>query len=92
LRKADYSDMEWQILINIDKNRHVITQEDIIPILEDNDFQDSFINANIKPPNVTVWSNRRVDYIYVKNIKIISSAIVKTGLSDHYPIYADMQI
>lgn len=88
LRKPDYNDEEWKHIENVDKKRGVKTITDVIPIIEKNNFIDSFVFCNV-PINISVWSKRRVDYIYGKNIKFNKSAIYKRTFSDHYPIYAD---
>ena len=89
LRQKDYTVTEWDELVYIDKDRNVNTVMDVIPIIENDDFIDSFeyLKKRIK---ISVWSNRRVDYIYGKNIKFESSDSYKNTSSDHYPIYADI--
>lgn len=91
LRKNDYSDPEWKYITECDKLRNVTTKEDIIPIIENNNFRESFDAVN-KKLKVSVWSNRRVDYIYGKNINFIDSACYRSIASDHHPIYADIKL
>jgi endonuclease/exonuclease/phosphatase family metal-dependent hydrolase len=88
LRRPDYNDEEWKHIEDVDKKRGVKTITDAVPIIEKNNFIDSFAYCNV-PINVSVWSKRRVDYIYGKNIKFHKSAVYKKTFSDHYPIYAD---
>jgi endonuclease/exonuclease/phosphatase family metal-dependent hydrolase len=90
LRKADYSDPEWNHLIKMDALRKVKTVEDAVPMLQDIGFVDSFVacGLNLK---VSVWSGRRVDYILGKNITWAQSAVHKITASDHYPVYADFR-
>jgi endonuclease/exonuclease/phosphatase family metal-dependent hydrolase len=91
LRKSDYNAEEWDYIVDIDKKRNIDTIEDVVNIIENNNFIDSFdyIGSKLK---VSVWSNRRVDYVFGKNIKFLSSAVYKSTVSDHYPIYADFII
>jgi endonuclease/exonuclease/phosphatase family metal-dependent hydrolase len=88
LRKNDYTQIEWEYIVDIDKKRKVNTIEDAIPLIEEAGFIDSFVGYK-KSINLSVWSGRRVDYIYGKNIKFKNSATYKKTFSDHYPIYAD---
>jgi endonuclease/exonuclease/phosphatase family metal-dependent hydrolase len=88
LRRNDYTDEEWKRIVDTDKKRNVITQEDMIPFIEKYGLVDSFVSSDSPIPTITVWSNRRVDYLY-SNIQSEWSEVVKTGLSDHYPVFAD---
>jgi endonuclease/exonuclease/phosphatase family metal-dependent hydrolase len=91
LRKADYCEEEWNNIVNIDKKRGFETKEDVIPILEKKCYVDCFVGSKTKPPNVSAWTNRRVDYIYGINVTFTRSNIIqKMELSDHCPIYTDV--
>jgi endonuclease/exonuclease/phosphatase family metal-dependent hydrolase len=92
LRIEDYSPKEWNEILQIDKNRGIVTKTDLVKKIEKNGFIDSFVFSEKIPPKITVWSGRRVDYIFIKtNKKIkIETDIVKTVCSDHYPIYVDL--
>lgn len=89
LRKKDYNEIEWKHIVDTDNKRNVKTIEDVIPIIENNGFNESF-NDNNSRLNVSVWSERRVDYIFGRNIKFIDSYVYESTASDHYPIYADI--
>jgi endonuclease/exonuclease/phosphatase (EEP) superfamily protein YafD len=91
LRRSDYNNEEWQYIVENDKKRNIETIEDVVNIIEHNKFIDSFnyIESQLK---VSVWSNRRVDYIFGKNINFLSCNVCKSHSSDHYPIYADFMI
>lgn len=92
LRKADYDSNEWKKIKDNDSKRNVKTVTKAIKIIEDKGFIDSFVMAGKSTPKVTVWSNRRVDYIYMKNSKKfpIKTFVIKTLCSDHYPVYVDI--
>lgn len=91
LKRSDYTDKEWDQIVQIDHKRKVDTIVDVVPILEELGFQDSFdqCDTNIK---VSVWSNRRVDYIFGKNIKFSQTSEHRVTASDHYPVYADISL
>ena len=94
LRSQDYSVIQLNRIVDEDTERGVETVEEVIPILEGCGYIDSFISAYLKPPTVTVWSNRRVDYIYGKNIsfkysKVVDALDFKKSASDHYLVWAD---
>jgi endonuclease/exonuclease/phosphatase family metal-dependent hydrolase len=93
LRKDDYDEEEWYRIRMVDKRRNVVPKTLLIDKLESNKFVDSFVRAKTKPPSISVWSNRRVDYIFVKSkmIKHIQSYVHKTLCSDHYPVYTDIE-
>lgn len=93
LRKADYNKQEWKKIEQIDANRNVVPKTLLIQKVHENGFVDSFVRGKQPPPKISVWSNRRVDYIFVKSkrIKSIKSHVLKTLVSDHYPVYADIE-
>lgn len=88
LRKADYLADEWNALIKIDADRGVLTIEDVVPLIEEAGFRDSFdfCGTSLK---VSVWSERRVDYIFGHDVFFVQSNVMKVTASDHYPVYAD---
>ena len=88
LRRDDYTEAEWNQITQIDSERHVTTTTDCVPLIEKNNFIDAstYCGKSIK---VSVWANRRVDYIYGNNVKFVQVSELKTTHSDHYPIYAD---
>lgn len=91
LRKNDYTDNEWAYLSQLDKQRKVITVQDAVSIIESARFTDSFVECN-DSIKTSVWSGRRVDYIFGKNVNFDQSATYKVTHSDHYPVYADLFI
>lgn len=91
LKRSDYTDEEWDQIVTIDRKRGVRTVVDAVPVLEEVGFEDSFDHCNEKI-KVSVWSNRRVDYIFGKNVKFSQTTEHRTTLSDHYPIYADISL
>lgn len=92
LRKNDYDKNQWNEIVLIDKKRGVKTIQDVIPIIENYQYVDSFVSHKSIIPSVTVWTDRRVDYIYTKNINVNNTFLINTGLSDHYPVIADVSI
>jgi len=90
LRRNDYTDEEFDQIVKADHNRNVVTVFDAIPIIESNGWVDSFHNQS--PPNISVWSKRRVDYVFCKNVPSIYSDVVHRTFSDHYPVYADVEL
>ena len=91
LRRKDYTDQEWEFIVAKDLKRNVVTIEDVVPILESNNFNESFTECS-KRLNVSVWSERRVDYIFGKNVNFTKTSVCKTVASDHYPVYADFKL
>lgn len=95
LRKSDYSGQEWNNLKEDSLLRNVEIQNKVTKFVESNNFVDCFVKINKNPPKVSVWSMRRVDYIYVGTAfpyNIIDCDVYPTLVSDHYPIYVDIKI
>ena len=93
LRRDDYTDRQWDAIRLVDERRGVISRTNLIDLLESNEFVDSFKLSKIVSPTISTWTDRRVDYIYVKlqaKINEIRSHIFKTVSSDHYPVYVDI--
>jgi endonuclease/exonuclease/phosphatase family metal-dependent hydrolase len=90
LRRTDYSNNEWLDIVQEAKIRNVKAKEDVVTVLEKNNFIDSFIGSKQKPPILSVWSGRRVDFIFGKNIKFKYSDVVQNTASDHFMIYSDI--
>ncbi|VBB18710.1 exodeoxyribonuclease III [Yasminevirus sp. GU-2018] len=89
LRKADYTVDEWNYLVDVDKRRGVTTIEDAVPVIEKAGYVESFTNCGKQLKN-SVWSGRRVDYIFGKNIQFKQCSEYRVTYSDHYPVYCDM--
>ena len=99
LRMDDYTETEWANIIDTDKQRGVTTQTIVTELIE-RSHHDSFdlVSSDTEDENeenkhnITVWSNRRVDYVYFNKkstFKVISSNVYPTLVSDHYPVYVD---
>jgi endonuclease/exonuclease/phosphatase family metal-dependent hydrolase len=86
LRRADYTPDAWERIIRQNCLRKVNTIEDAIPLIENAGFTDSFIKVGQRPPQKTCRYDRRVDYVYVKGIDLVSSIVVQSNDSDHYPL------
>ena len=94
LRKNDYSKEQLSCLISNDKKRGVDIQNKVTKFIETNGFVDSFVLLDKDCPTISVWSMRRVDFIFVGisfPYKVINSNIYHTNKSDHLPIYIDIQ-
>lgn len=95
LRKNDYTETEWKNIKANDELRHVKSQHKVTKFIESNGFTDCFVQLGKPCPKVSVWSMRRVDYIYVGNdFQGIATncGIYPTIMSDHYPMYIDVNI
>ncbi len=93
LRRNDYSDYHWNSIVEADMKRKVITNEDIIPFIENFGFIDSFILSNTNTPSVTCAFNRRVDYVYMyKYFYNVKSKVIENNLSDHYSLVVDFDL
>lgn len=96
LKRSDYSDQEWNVITEINKKRGIInTPVCLTNQIEKHGFVDSCELSQQTPPKITVWTNRRVDYIYLKvnedytnNMKL-NTWVYKTFCSDHYPVVLD---
>ena len=85
LRQKDYSSQEWNKIVSHDIKRNVTATTLVTDYLETH----KFLTQNIQ---MSVWSMRRVDYIYTKNLKfnIQHCDTYPTDVSDHYPVYIDI--
>lgn len=94
LRKYDYNKEHLKFITESNELRNVKTLYLVTDFLESCYFKDSFTFMN-DYPMISVWSCRRVDYIYVGNgfnHKIKFSNIYPTLVSDHYPVYCDIKL
>jgi len=92
LRKKDYVADRWNQIVSNNKERGLDTMTLVTDIIESNNFFDSF-DICFKKCDVSVWSMRRVDYIYISQdfpYTIRDSNVLATESSDHYPIYIDI--
>ena len=95
LRKSDYDEKEWDFLKNDCESRNIQIQNKVTTFIENQNFIDVFCKINKNVPKVSVWSMRRVDYCYIGETfpyKIFNCGIYPTLVSDHYPIYVDIEI
>lgn len=85
LRFGDYSHEDWNRITTHDLKRNVTPMTLVTDYLEQQHFETRDIN-------MSVWANRRVDYIYTKklNHSIIHHSTYPTNVSDHYPVYMDI--
>lgn len=94
LRKCDYDEKHLEFINKSNELRDIKTVYLVTDFLKLCCFKDSFsFLGNF--PIISVWSCRRVDYIYVGNgfnHKIKSSNIYPTLVSDHYPVYCDIKL
>lgn len=88
LRKDDYTEDEWNKIVEINKSRNTET----VCYVTDSMVLNDFVTDKI---NMSVWSMRRVDYIYInKNspYEIIKTFTIPTTISDHFPIVSDIKL
>lgn len=93
LRKKDYTKTEWNDLKTDAIFRGLKIQHKVTSFIESNKFTDCFVKLNKPCPKISVWSMRRVDYIYIGNKfnhELIDCKICPTIVSDHYPIFVDV--
>lgn len=95
LRKSDYTEKEWIEFEYDAMMRNTKANTLVTDLIEKNNFIDcwNFINKN--SPKVTVWSMRRVDYMFVgKDFmhKINNCNLLIDSTSDHFPLYMDIDI
>lgn len=85
LRRNDYTNDHWNAIMKHDLKRNVIPMTLVSDYLEKQQY---FTNDL----NMSVWSMRRVDYIYTKNMKSKTTLFSSypSDLSDHYPVYLDL--
>lgn len=89
LRKSDYSLNEWNEIVNLDSLRNVQTKTLLIDYIESNNYV-THLNSNL-----SVWSMRRVDYIYVSKdypFDVTTTFTMPTLISDHFPIVIDIDL
>lgn len=93
-RKEDYTSEEWEDILKRDKKRNVDTKTNVSDYLKSNSFVD--ISEIVKNKmDMSVWSMRRVDYIYVPidfKYKISKYETYPSLVSDHYPVYVDIRL
>jgi len=95
LRKNDYDENEWKCLINDCNLRNTNAHTLVTDFIESNQFIDSWSLTNKSSLKVSVWSMRRVDYVYIGKqfkYKINNCNIYFSDASDHFPLYIDLKI
>jgi endonuclease/exonuclease/phosphatase family metal-dependent hydrolase len=95
LRKKDYDSNEWNYLINDCQSRNTDAHTLVTDFIESNNFIDCWNMINKASPKISVWSMRRVDYIYVGKsfmYPIRNCNTLVTDISDHFPLYVDLEI
>jgi endonuclease/exonuclease/phosphatase family metal-dependent hydrolase len=89
LKRSDYTDLEVRWLAK--NNQGFPLDFQTIDTLGSAGFTDVFNEGSFK---YSVWSARRIDFIFVRNItieKIISTGVMYTPVSDHLPIFVDIK-
>ena len=94
LRKDDYSKLEYKNILKEDLIRNVTTQNLVTSKIESDGFVDSFVYLTLDIPKITVWSCRRIDYMFLKEFTkyLVSSNVFVTHASDHFMIYSDYDL
>ena len=95
LKKDDYTEEEWSHIINSNQKRYIKTMTLVTDLMNENGYTDSFKWTKRGRENVSVWSMKRVDYIYFsKNYphKVLNSFTIPTLISDHLPVVCDIEI
>lgn len=98
---GDYNCLNFRQIVKNDQ-LHTILEQDIereksTPLFElegfyREGFQEVYDILGVAAPWVTVWSLRRVDYIFVKNDQFfrLNPMVVKRVHSDHFPLLLDI--
>lgn len=84
---------QLQTILEQDITRSIPTPLFELNVLYDDGFLESFDLAYKKAPQTTVWSMRRVDYIFLRNgdkFKLVPQ-IIPWVYSDHLPILLDVE-
>ncbi len=95
LQKRDYSEDYWDKITNDDKIRSVISQTKVTDYLKSIKMKDCYTKLHKNEPIISVWSMRRVDYIFMnKKTKydVINCFIYPSLASDHLPLVVDIKI
>ncbi len=92
LRRDEISPWHRRRIERLDYLRGVQTKYREIPLLESYGFRDSFVQAGLHAPTSTVWSGRRVDYIFSRDFPLRQSGayLYFTDASDHIPLVVDV--
>lgn len=88
LRKDDYDDQEWKKIEEHNKSRNVESVFYVTDTMKINDFITDKIN-------MSVWSMRRVDYIYINKkspYELVKTFTIPTLISDHLPLVSDIKL
>lgn len=77
-----------------DANRNVPTSIHELLEFPKQGYSEVYDAAKIAPPKVSVWSQRRVDYIFTKNITgmTLQPKTIPWAFSDHYPLVLDLTL
>lgn len=95
LQKCDYTEEYWNKIINDDKKRNVISQTRVSDYLNSVDMVDCYTKINPDEQVISVWSMRRVDYIFMNKktkYKILDCFLYPSLASDHLPMVVDIDI
>lgn len=88
LKRSDYTDDEWQWII--DNNLNVKPKTLVTDELSQS-YNEAFDDGEFK---YSVWTGRRVDYMWYRgeNISVSKANVYYTDLSDHFPIFVDFSL
>lgn len=101
--RTDYDEKHWQWILHQDDKRGVKTVTNAMDlILHKYNWRDSFDEAiafqsqkktDYKPPPVTTWTMRRVDFVLLSprfTLPIINAFVLYNTASDHLPVGIDI--
>lgn len=100
VRQSDYNytvnnSSVWQMLnANHMQRTGIPAPTKALNILESS-FTDSFRKGNQPGPKFTVWTGTTVDFLWLKkewNLKLKGSYVYYTGVSDHLPVFVDVDL
>lgn len=94
LNRFDYNDSEWATILKNDIVRNVISHTKVSDYISLKGFIDC-VEKYDTCHMITVWSMRRIDYVYKSNAfvhKIKKCFVVPSLCSDHYPIFIDIKL
>lgn len=89
IRKRDYPNKEWDVIVAADKSRRIDTLDEL-GIFDNYGFVSAFEGSDILN-NGSAWSHRIIDFMFVKNVNVLRREAVYTNISDHIPLYIDLQ-
>lgn len=104
VRRLDYSEVEWNLIVERDKERNVQTKCLVTNSIENNGWISSFVMMNLPSPKYTNWSGTTIDFIYLNKdhwttngnssdkFQIIGTYVYHSYDSDHIPVLMDFRV